>query len=262
MIEPTKNSTITLRELSAETLRPILSLEVAETQKNFVAPNAVSVAQAYFQRDRAWFRGIYADEAPVGFLMLYDNPQENTYFLWRFMIDARYQGMGYGRRAIELLINHVKTRPNATELKVSYVPGEGTPGPFYAKMGFVETGEVEHGENIMSLKLDYPAGKSPISEAGRPVTHIVLVKLKDPTPANMEEVVEKIRGMAGKIEEVKELEVGKDIIRAERSYDVALIARFENKAGLEVYNTHPVHLPVLEFLRDRVSHIVAVDFER
>lgn len=261
MTEPTRNSTVTLQEINKETLRPILRLEVAETQKDFVAPNAVSVAQAYFQRDQAWFRGIYADETPVGFLMLYDDPGEPVYFLWRFMIDARYQGLGYGRRAIELLVEHVKTRPLASELKVSYVPGDGSPGPFYAKMGFVETGEVEHGENIMSLKLAYPAGQAPIPAGGNPVTHIVMVKLKDPTPANIEETIEKIRGMEGKIEELKMLEVGQDIVRSDRSYDLALIARFENMAGLEVYNTHPVHLPVLEYLRDRVSKVVAVDYE-
>lgn len=262
MSEPTRESTITLREVTTKNLRQVLELKVSEAQNQFVASNPVSVAQAYFKRDHAWFRGIYADDTPVGFLMLYDNPQEAEYFLWRFMIDERYQGLGYGRQAIQLLINYVKTRPAATELKLSYVPDkEGSPGPFYTKLGFEETGEVDHGENVMVMKLNYAEGESPKPAVGRPVTHIVMVKLKDPTSENIDEAVAKIREMEDKIEVLKSLEVGKDIVRSERSYDLALIAKFEDRAGLEIYNTHPVHLPVLAYLRERLSSVIAVDFE-
>jgi diamine N-acetyltransferase len=150
----TRTSTVSLREITSESLRPILRLKVFPEQEKYVASNAVSIAQAYFHRDNAWFRAIYADETPVGFLMLDDRPDEASYFLWRFMIDARYQKFGYGKRALELLINHVRTRPNAKELGVSCVPeGEGSPCPFYEKMGFVYTGEEDEGELVMKLKL-------------------------------------------------------------------------------------------------------------
>ncbi len=85
--------------------------------------------------------------------MLYDDPDAPEYYLWRFMIDARYQHFGFGRRALEQLIAHVRARPNATELKLSYVPAEGGPEPFYAGLGFVNTGEVDDGENVMKLTL-------------------------------------------------------------------------------------------------------------
>ena len=81
--------------------------DYAKEQEQFVAPNSVSIAQAYFARERAWFRAIYADETPVGFLMLEDNPYKSEYFLWRLMIDGRFQRMGFGRRALALLIAHV-----------------------------------------------------------------------------------------------------------------------------------------------------------
>lgn len=55
--------------------------------------------------------------------------------------------------AIELLIEHVKTRPGATELGVSCVPGEGSPCPFYEKLGFVYTGEEDDGELVLRRKL-------------------------------------------------------------------------------------------------------------
>jgi diamine N-acetyltransferase len=98
----TRTSTVSLREITSESLRPILRLKVFPEQEKYVASNAVSIAQAYFHRDNAWFRAIYADETPVGFLMLDDRPDEASYFLWRFMIDARYQKFGYGKRALEL----------------------------------------------------------------------------------------------------------------------------------------------------------------
>lgn len=261
MSEPSQASTITLREITPENARAIIDLEVSEAQQRFVAPNVVSIAQAYFEREHAWFRAIYADETPVGFLMLYDDPYQPVYFLWRLMIDKQYQGLGYGRRAIELLVAHVKRRPAATELKVSYVPQDGGPGPFYARLGFEETGEVEHGENVMRLKLAYAPGEAAKPALGRPLTHVVMVKLKDPSLENIEAAIEKIRSMEGKIEGLKSLEVGRDIVRSERSYDLALIARFEDRAGLEVYNNHPVHQPVLAYLRERLSAVTAVDFE-
>lgn len=147
-----RESTVTLREITEETLGGILRLNVAENQQNFVAPNSVSIAQAHFSK-YAWFRGIYADETPVGFLMLHDEPEKPEYYLWRYMIDARYQKMGFGRQALQLLIEHVKTRPNATELLLSYVPKEGGPKAFYESLGFAHTGKEDDGELEMRISL-------------------------------------------------------------------------------------------------------------
>lgn len=147
---PTAESVVALKEITAETVRAICNLSVNEDQKKFVAPNAVSIAQAYFNK-LAWLRAIYADDTPVGFAMLYDDPEKAEYYLWRFMIDARYQGMAFGFRAMELLIEHVKTRPNATEFTTSIHQEDGSPQPFYEKLGFALTGECEDSEAMMRL---------------------------------------------------------------------------------------------------------------
>jgi diamine N-acetyltransferase len=149
--KPTPHSEITLREVDADTVRAICNLAVEPEQLKFVAPNAVSIAQAYFCKE-AWFRAVYADETPVGFVMLEDAPAKPEYYLWRFMIDARYQRMGFGRQAIALLVEYVKTRPRATELLTSVVQAEGGPQPFYEGLGFVATGEYEEGEALLSLR--------------------------------------------------------------------------------------------------------------
>ena len=144
---------IHLREIDTHNLREILRLKVAPAQEAFVAPNAVSIAQAYFHRDNAWFRGIYDGDTAVGFLMLDDKPQVPSYWLWRFMIDAAHQREGYGRKALELVFAHLKTRPGATEMFTSCVDKPGGPGPFYEGLGFAYTGALDEGERVMRRPL-------------------------------------------------------------------------------------------------------------
>jgi diamine N-acetyltransferase len=148
----TPESKISLREVTAETVRIICRLEVSEEQKKFVAPNAVSIAEAYFE-PKAWFRAIYADETPVGFLMLYDDPDGPEYFLWRYMIDARYQELGFGKRAMDLLVEYVRSRPGARELALSCHPGQDGPEPFYRHYGFRLTGRMLGNEAEMRIEL-------------------------------------------------------------------------------------------------------------
>ena len=138
----------------------VLQLDIKPEQKNLVASNAKSIAEAYFNKD-AWFRAIYADKKPIAFVMISDsslkygsNPNHRfTYFLWRFMIDAKYQGKGYGKEAMELVINHVKSRPKAKELLLSHSKSDGNAGEFYKKCGFEYTGREIYDELLMSLKL-------------------------------------------------------------------------------------------------------------
>ena len=148
----TRNSIVSLREVTVETVRVICRLDVSETQKHFVAPNSVSIAEAYFE-PKAWFRAIYADETPVGFLMLYDNADEGVYFLWRYMIDEHYQKMGFGKIAMDLLLEYVRSRPGAKELRLSCHPGEEGPEPFYRRYGFRLTGRMLEKEAEMRIDL-------------------------------------------------------------------------------------------------------------
>ncbi|MHC4600811.1 MAG: GNAT family N-acetyltransferase [Planctomycetota bacterium] len=143
---------VSLREVTKETLPSILKLKVAPEQEKFVAPNAVSIAEAHFE-NRAWFRAVCTGDAPVGFVMLYLDQEKPEYYVWRFMIDRDHQGKGYGAKALAKAIEHVRGLPNAKELWVSYVPEEGNPSPLYRKFGFEETGKVIHGEILMRLTL-------------------------------------------------------------------------------------------------------------
>lgn len=143
---------VTLREITGETVRAICGLEVDPDQRGFVAPNAVSIAQAHFEPN-AWFRAVYAGEEPVGFVMLFEDAETPEYYLWRFMVAGEHQGLGYGKRALDLVVEHVRGLPGATELRSSYVRGERGPQGFYLGYGFEETGEIDEGEHVIRLAL-------------------------------------------------------------------------------------------------------------
>ena len=147
-------ATVTLCEITGETVVEIcrLSDTLPDQQRRMVAPNAQSIAQAHFE-EKAWYRAIYADEAPVGFIMLYDDAEGPEYFLWRLMIAGPHQGKGYGRRAVEQLVAYVRNRPGAVELLTSYVPIEGGPEGFYRRLGFEPTGQHVGEEIVMRLSL-------------------------------------------------------------------------------------------------------------
>ena len=155
---PGADATVTLREITRQTVRDVIALRVRPEQERYIAPNAVSVAEGHYHQE-AWIRAIYADEVPVGFVMLHDenlrdDPEvEDFYALWRFMIDAKHQGKGYGSAAMGRVVEHVMTNPMATELLTSYVPGEHSPESFYLGVGFQHTGRRVHGEPEMRLEL-------------------------------------------------------------------------------------------------------------
>ena len=151
----------TLREITAGTVRQITNLSVSPEQQRFVASNAVSLAQALFSPD-AWYRAIYADETPAGFVMLHDEslrtepPAHPEVALWRFMVDAHFQGRGIGTAALDQVIAHVRSKRIFSSLLVSYVPGPGSPEGFYLRAGFAHTGKVDNGEVVLALPLALP----------------------------------------------------------------------------------------------------------
>jgi hypothetical protein len=91
------------------------------------------------------------------------------------------------------------------------------------------------------------------------LTHIVFFKLFD--PAKAPEVRERILAMKGKIPELLELEVGVDVLRSERSYDVALLSKHENMAAMQRYQVHPEHVALKGYLDTVRERSICVDFE-
>ena len=94
------------------------------------------------------------------------------------------------------------------------------------------------------------------------VTHIVLFKLSDPTPENLSATRDKLLSMRGNIAQLRHLEAGIDIIRSERSYDIALITKFDSLQDLQAYQVHPYHAgEVVPHMKSVCSSIASVDYE-
>lgn len=153
-------TTVTLREIDYTNRAAILALSVAPEQKPYVGTVGSALADAAeYPHAKPWYRAIYAEDTPVGFVMLSWNvppaPPEiiGPWFLWKLIIDSRFQRSGYGRVAVNLIAELVRAE-GATELLTSYVEGEYEPWPFYERLGFRPTGERDdNGEVILALEL-------------------------------------------------------------------------------------------------------------
>lgn len=152
--------TVTLRPITPGNRQAVENLRVLPEQENFVDDVRRSLAEAAAKPDaRPWHRSVYAGEVPVGFLMLADGvPPGNSdipwrYYLWRFLIDARFQGRGYGRAGLDQMVAYLRTKPDADLLVTSVVPGDGSPLNFYLRYGFEATGQMFDREQVLQLPL-------------------------------------------------------------------------------------------------------------
>ncbi|MET0526158.1 MAG: GNAT family N-acetyltransferase [Nocardioides sp.] len=151
---------ITLREITEDNAESVLALRVRPDQEQFVSSVTYSLAEAAEHPEGSpWFRAVYADGRPVGFVMLSWDcvpapPDINgPWFLWKLLIDHQHQGRGYGQEVVRHVAELVRAE-GATELLTSHVPGEGGPAGFYARLGFVPTGELDpEGEILLRLPL-------------------------------------------------------------------------------------------------------------
>jgi ribosomal protein S18 acetylase RimI-like enzyme len=151
---------VTLREVNDGNRDAVLALGVAPQQEPFVGSvrDALELAVEYPQA-KPWYRAVYAGDEPVGFVMVSWNVQPQPpniigpWFLWKIIIDRRYQGRGYGAEAVRQVAGLIRAE-GASELLTSYVPQDGGPAGFYQRLGFVSTGEFDgNGEPIVRLAL-------------------------------------------------------------------------------------------------------------
>ncbi|MGO4737074.1 GNAT family N-acetyltransferase [Bosea sp. 2KB_26] len=143
---------VELRDVTAATVRAICSLEVADEQRAYVAPVAVSIAQAHFEPTSV-FRAVYAGDEPVGFILWRSGERPKSAYLWRFMVDKRHQGKGYARAAMEQAYAELRALGFDTVM-TSVVRGQHSPLGFYLSLGFTEANETTpHGEWILRKTL-------------------------------------------------------------------------------------------------------------
>lgn len=130
-----------------------LRLQVAESQKHYVANSAVMLARAYAYRDqRSRAFVIYNDATPVGMGLYYDMPDLECYDLSQIFIDERYQGKGYGKAATKAVLEAMKQDGKYRKIDLCYIEGNDAAKKLYESFGFVEIDRDED-EIIMELSL-------------------------------------------------------------------------------------------------------------
>jgi diamine N-acetyltransferase len=146
---------VTLKDVTAANWRAVIGLKLAPDQEQLLASNVYSLAEAKFD-PHARPRAIYAGKRVVGFLM-YDVPapqsRRRAASIYRFMIDRRHQGKGYGRAALARALDEIRALPGLRKVAICYVPENPVAKDFYASFGFVEVGRDEDGEVIAELTL-------------------------------------------------------------------------------------------------------------
>lgn len=151
---------VCLREITSANKAAAEALTITGVQADYVTGVAESLVEAEETPDACpWYRVVYLDEEPIGFVMISDgitvvNPDYlGPYYLWRLLIDQRYQGQGHGSTALNLVVEHVRTRPDAQVLITSVGQGPDSPLGFYLRQGFRATGQVHQGELVLELDL-------------------------------------------------------------------------------------------------------------
>ena len=157
-----------LKKINRNNIGEILKLEVFDNQKSFVATNNSSIIEAYIaitEDNDVFTFGIYKDETPIGFLMIgYDVNSDDegapkiakgNYNICRLMIDKKFQGKGFGKKAMNLALGFINTFPCGTAeyCWLSYESDNDVARQLYKSAGFVETGEKDGDEIVAIMKL-------------------------------------------------------------------------------------------------------------
>ena len=142
---------IRLKTINENNWRECVSLKVMDDQEKFVATNENSLALAYAHKEMEP-RGIYDDDIMVGFLMFAKDPDDGLYYINRFMIDKRYQGKGFGRKALKILIEELKVR-GADTIDVIHKPDNANAIRLYRDLGFKPTDDKLDDNEISRVNL-------------------------------------------------------------------------------------------------------------
>lgn len=138
----------------------VLAVHAGPAEGRYVSSVSSSLEEAEAHPEgKPWFRAVYVDDEPVGFVMLSwnvvpDLPRiRGPWFLWKLLVDERQQRRGIGRATVEEVVHLIRAE-GATALLTSHGEGDGSPAGFYERLGFVPNGEYdEDGERILRLDL-------------------------------------------------------------------------------------------------------------
>ena len=146
---------IQLRNITEENFLDAFDLKLAPGQERFVSHPIRSLAQAYVYRNQCQPFGIYDGDTMVGYVMVIYDHDIPEYDIWHLMIDEAKQRRGYGRAALEQVLDYIKTKPFGSSNRVSLTCSRENVRALtlYQSKGFAETGAADEDEMELSLQL-------------------------------------------------------------------------------------------------------------
>jgi diamine N-acetyltransferase len=143
---------VELREITMENFDECIRLSVADHQRDFVASNMYSLAEAKADGVSNPL-AVYADGQMVGFTMYCFDPRSGIGYIDRLMVAAEHQGRGYGRAAMTEVIERLWSTPGCRWIRTSFEPTNAVAEALYESLGFRKTGEIDEGEVVMVLEV-------------------------------------------------------------------------------------------------------------
>ena len=136
-----------LREITADNWRAVVGIEPRGDQRRFVASVAYYLNLCHY--GGVWQPvALYVGDKPVGFAMWGYDAEEDSHWIGGLVIDAKHQGRGYGRGAMEAVLDHLARQPGFRESARSYEPENTVARKLYMSLGFVETDEWVDNERV------------------------------------------------------------------------------------------------------------------
>lgn len=145
---------VNFRKITEENFDAIIKMKRPDGE-NFVASNAVSLAQAWLYRDDGdvFPFAIYDDDTVVDFMLLEEDMEDERLDLWRIMVSPEHEGQGFGTAAVKLMIQYAKDSGRYKRIGLLCGPKNHNARHIYDKLGFRPTGEICYGDVEMRLEL-------------------------------------------------------------------------------------------------------------
>lgn len=149
---------LSFREITEENYRDVLKIRQTKEQeeKKYVANVVYSLADAWLYRNDGMTHpyAIYRQETLVGFILIEEDTEDNQYFIWRMIIDEKYQHQGIGSAVVDLAIEKTRVHPRLDKVVADYVEGHDIMKKILIKKGFVQTNEYTY-ENHKEYEMTY-----------------------------------------------------------------------------------------------------------
>ncbi|WP_242213375.1 GNAT family N-acetyltransferase [Bacillus cereus group sp. BfR-BA-01383] len=148
---------VQLKVVTRENWEDALKLQVRENQIKFVPAVAVSLAKVYIKPDGENVEyipfAIYDGDLIVGFIMhAFVRETSNMYWINGFIIDQKQQGNGYGKAALQEIINLIKNRfKECKEIRLTVHKDNISAKKLYECYGFQPLGQEYDGEQVYRL---------------------------------------------------------------------------------------------------------------